>query len=212
MKRTTNASCRTVDRYLEQVLVLIDRAGGSQGINMREVSRSLGYAHTNAYNYFKNLEDLRWKALEVTIERQLQHTKQAMTPTPSDQDMALKMPIGKQFDFAFEHPGWYRFIWLEALPGHPPDPVILAITRAGLEFIGMVASCATRKFSEDRAMEMGDLFHIFLHGALCKVIARRVHSDCMDETRNKFIGDARRIFVLLDNEFSRSTRKRRTRP
>lgn len=210
MKRTTNASCRMVDRYLEQVLILIDRAGGSQGINLREVSRSLGYSHTNAYNYFKDLEDLRWKALEVAIERQLRHTKQVMTPMPSDRDMALNMLIGNQFDFAFEHPGWYRFIWLEALPGLPPDPVILAITHAGLEFIGMVASCATRKLSEERAMEMGGLFHTFLHGALCKVIAGRVHSDRVDEIRNKFIDDARKIFVLLDHEFSRSTRKRRT--
>jgi len=51
-------------RIIEVTLELINREGGVQGVNLRQIARLLSCAHTNLYNYFSDGNELLWAALD----------------------------------------------------------------------------------------------------------------------------------------------------
>ena len=105
-------------RYIEATLALIDESHGITGVDLRKVSRSLGCAHTNIYNYFDSYADLLWHVLVEVMERLMDHTKKE-TAGIYDKRQAFRVFIGSQIDFALSHPGWYRFLWMDPLKGKP---------------------------------------------------------------------------------------------
>ena len=58
----------TADRFVDTTLELIAEQGGSQGVNLREVARRIGCAHTNVYNYFDSYDDLLWSAFRRVLD------------------------------------------------------------------------------------------------------------------------------------------------
>ena len=46
----------TRDKFILETLALIREKGGSKNVNLREISKRVGCAHTNAYNYFDGFE------------------------------------------------------------------------------------------------------------------------------------------------------------
>ena len=119
----------TSERLIEITVNLIDENGGLQGVNLRKIAKLAGCAHTNVYNYFQNFEGLLWAALERILKRWLQYTEEQEQGSPDlEPDTFLARAIASQLDFALEHSGWYRFIWLEPLSGSPP-PEVMEILR-----------------------------------------------------------------------------------
>ena len=59
----------TADRFIDETLELIAEKGGSQEVNLREIARRIGCAHTNAYNYFVSFDELLWAAFRRGLKR-----------------------------------------------------------------------------------------------------------------------------------------------
>lgn len=182
-------------RYVEAALAEVDRTGGLQGLNLREVSRALGCAHTNAYNYFGGLGDLVWHALVEALDRLMAHTLDAMARAGREQ--AFEAFIGSQVDFALAHPGWYRLIWLEPLPGAPPAPLRPLLERPRARFAELLAGLAPARLPAARAGEVAELVHGYLHGALCKAISGRDPGATPARVRRRVVAAARELLELL---------------
>ena len=49
-------------KYVDAMLELVLEKGGLKEVNLRMVSKHIGFAHTNAYNYFENFDALIFAA------------------------------------------------------------------------------------------------------------------------------------------------------
>ena len=99
----------TADRFIDTMLALITESGGSQDVNLRQISRRIGCAHTNVYNYFASYEDLRWaafrRALRTYGEYLVHNLDNSLTPS-----VYIRRLITNLATYPEEHQGLYRFI------------------------------------------------------------------------------------------------------
>jgi AcrR family transcriptional regulator len=173
-------------------------------VNLRELSRELGYAHTNAYNYFGGLEDLLGRALVAALERQYEAARRALDGAGADPRRRMSRLVASQVDFALAHPGWYRFVWFEPLAAPPPPRAVEIMLAAGEELArtfgalsrGALAPAAARRAAED--------FHTWLHGALAKALFARVRSADPARVRRSLEAGARRMLRALVPRAGRS--------
>jgi AcrR family transcriptional regulator len=159
-------------RYLEQAMRMIDRSGGSHGVNLREVARALGHSHTNAYNFFRDRDELLLHALDLAMEAQVERARAALTRRGSAL-ARLDALIEAQVAFALEHPGWYRFLWMEPLPGATPPKAAASMTEAGTALRALLREASAKPLTPTQARQCAEDFHNGLHGALCKALAGR---------------------------------------
>ena len=172
------------DRFVDAVLEMLDEGLGVREINLRTVARRLGYAHTNAYNYFASLEELLWWSLREALERMVQGDDASRSGP--DQD-----PLGTYIDFAIEHPEWYRLVWLVPLNGPPPPEVLAYLPVPGRKLVGWIedrlrghgdagshradAGAIEANAIEANAIEAGArILHRYIHGELAILTTGRV--------------------------------------
>src|SRR5919197_626011 len=197
--RPRGAQGRT--RYIDEALAMIDRAGSSHGVNLREVARALGCAHTNAYNYFEDLDDLLAHTLVAVLEQQLACSERALARAGREPRRRLTALIESQVDFALAHPGWYRFVWLEPLRGPPLPRALAVMEQAGAGIAQLVSGGVGTATSPVRAGEIAEDLHTWLHGALAKAVTGRVRSSAPADIRREIASSARRVcraFIGLD--------------
>lgn len=187
----------SAERYVEQALAMIDREGESRGVNLRELSRELGCAHTNAYNYFDGLDDLLSQALVSATQRQLDHSLSALASGGVSPFRRLDALIEASVDFALAHPGWYRFIWLEPLRSPPPESVLTTMQQAGAALVSLLIEATEGTLSPRNARLLAEDFHSFLHGMICKALAGRVEGGDAKAGRGQLIARARRVLRQL---------------
>jgi AcrR family transcriptional regulator len=197
-------------RYVDAALEHIDKEGGAGGLNLRKLSRDIGCAHTNAYNYFANSDELVWHSLVGALARLMQHTREAMAQVGTDPGARLEAFVGSQVEFAMAHPGWYRLIWLDPLPGKPPSELVPALHEPRAVFAEIVATLAPSALGPEQARHLADILHNYLHGALSKLVADRIPSGPPVEPATGIIADARLLLGLLSKEF-RSARSSRSK-
>jgi len=172
------------DAFVKAVLDMLDEGASLRELNLRKVARRVGCAHTNVYNYFESFENLLWWSLKHALE----HMASMVDPAQGDL-------VSSYVDFALDHPGWYRLIWLDPLSGNPPAGVA--------EYLPVPAEILTR-WVEDRAGGASDtsekiwIFHGYLHGELSAITAGRV-TGRREELTERVISGAGRLFRLLFN-------------
>jgi AcrR family transcriptional regulator len=186
----------TSERLIEITVNLIDENGGLQGVNLRKIAKLAGCAHTNVYNYFQNFEGLLWAALERVLERWLQYTEEREQTTPDlEPDTFLANVIASQIDFALEHSGWYRFIWLESLSGSPPPEVIEILQKMQINFINMLKTLSIDTPDHEYMERVSTIIHGYLHGEICKVINERASR--REKYRSNIIVNTQTLLKLL---------------
>lgn len=133
--RTTEAGV-SAERFVEAALELVSENGGSQGLNLREVARRVGCAHTNAYNYFSSLEDLKMSALRRAFQLYAECLVHGLDDSLS-RDAYHRQLVTNLTMFPQQHPGLYRFIDTDPIDvdGLPEDifETVLAFKRWLLE-------------------------------------------------------------------------------
>ena len=98
----------TAERYVETTLELIAERGSSAEVNLREISRRIGCAHTNAYNYFESREDLLWHALRRVVELYCDAVSAGLNDGLSGHAY-FRQVFGNMIEWSVENPGLHRF-------------------------------------------------------------------------------------------------------
>lgn len=102
-------SAPTADRFIDATLDLITETGGSPDVNLRQIARRVGCAHTNAYNYFPSFDALLWAA----FRRALAHYGAYLLGDLDDEMPPyayVEQVVTNLATYPVEHPGLFRFI------------------------------------------------------------------------------------------------------
>ena len=186
----------TSERLIEITLQLIDENDGLRGVNLRQIARLAGCAHTNVYNYFQNFEGLLWAALERVLKRWVQYTEERKQGSPDlEPETFLANFTASQIDFALEHSGWYRFIWLEPLSGSPPPQVMEVLQNMQADFLEILSTLSGNTLDHEYMDRVATIIHGYLHGEICKVINGRASR--REKYRSNIITNTQTLLKLL---------------
>lgn len=110
------------------MLGLIVETGGSQNVNLRQISRRIGCAHTNCYNYFATYQDLRWAAFRRALygygEYVVHDLDDSLTPNEY-----IRRLITNLATYPEENQGLYRFIASDPIDLDAiPEDILVSVT------------------------------------------------------------------------------------
>lgn len=183
--------------FIRAVLEMLQSGRSLRDLNLRQVAKRVGCAHTNVYNYFSSYEQLLWYALCEALKRLI-----AMTGAVyHEQDDSYTIDPGKNIievfiKFAFAHPAWYRLIWMEALGGTPP-PEVKQLTRIPAKLLRLwLGEVTDERVSEEDLRTGSVILNSFLHGELAVIAAKRAEGEPR-ELLEQLFERTNRVFSIL---------------
>jgi AcrR family transcriptional regulator len=186
----------TAERLIDVTLDLIDERGSSRGVNLREIAKRAGCAHTNAYNYFNSLEELFWYALAWLLKRMERYMVEKVGLV-YDSDQYFEKFILSQIDFAFEHPGWYRFIWLEHISGSPPRVVMRYWEKIQADFVLVIFALSRKKLSQTQCVSVAQIIRGYIHGEVCSMLSGKKYKGERVQLQRNIIENAQTLLQAL---------------
>ena len=191
----------TADQFVDVTMTLIEEKGGSHDVNLREVSRRVGCAHTNAYNYFADFEALLWAAYGKTIEFYGNYLTDGLNSAESDSGY-FRSIIEKLARFPMDHPGLYRFIGSDPLPiaNMPPD-IMNSIAGMKEWFIEIVSMMVGSGVVHADVAEVVDILIAYISGESFDVINGRMLPD--EDLPGRIVRNTMRLFTCLSSSMSR---------
>lgn len=158
MKETLNRTSFTT-----AVLQMLDDGARVRTLNLRAVARTVGCAHTNAYNYVASWNELLWWSVAAALN--------VLIDSVDAEDADL---LDAYITFGVTHPAWYQLIWMEPLRGEPPEAVRVALARPSHRFAQWLAARTGHLKVDDDALAMAArMLHGFMHGELSAWVAGR---------------------------------------
>lgn len=116
----------TKEQIIETALELMRNNSDLKGLNLREIARTLGCAHTNLYNYFPSYNDLLWETHTTLQEIFLGILKEKIN-VAKDAKMRLSYFFEAFVDMYLDNKGWFRLMWQEYIGGQRPQRSIESI-------------------------------------------------------------------------------------
>lgn len=184
------------EKLVETACEMIASNNGSSRINMRAIARKAGCAHTNIYSYFRSFDDLLYAAMLRTMETVVRFTQERVG-TVAKTSEHFPAFILAQIDFAVDHPGLFRFLWLEILSGTIPDDVKSFAMQLKHKFAELVFNCSDGKLDRQAALEVSIILHSYLHGEVCKLISGREMELNFEKARDKILRNEVDLMRLL---------------
>ena len=187
----------SADRFIDATLELIAEEGGSIGVNLRAVSRRLGCAHTNVYNYFDSYGELLWGAFRRSLRVYGQYLIHDL-----DRDLEpreyLQRTLVNLATFPQQNPGLYRFIAsdpidLASIPGD-----LMETVTAMKQWLADVVAAAAPGTDHARAREAANVMLAYIDGETLNLINGRAIPD--EDLEGRVVANAFRLFDLLMGE------------
>jgi AcrR family transcriptional regulator len=186
------------EALVDITLELVDARHGLSGLNMREIARKAGCAHTNVYNYFPSFDGLLLASLKALLRRLIQFTQSQIEPDRAREEGYLETFLAAQIDFAVDHPGWYHFIWFDKVEEVLSDPEIQGIIDfLRTAFNEKVFFHYQGRMERARADEVGDILHGLLHGEICKRVGGRALDIGREAYKAKVLDDCRALVAAF---------------
>ena len=185
----------TAEKFIDETVRLIEKHGGSTKVNLREIAKSVGCAHTNAYNYFEGFEQLMWAAFEKALRRYADAIVYRLDSSMSAHAYFTRV-ISNMVGFAEQNPGLYRFISTDPLATEKvPEQLIDILTQMKGFFIDVVHQLSAGSLTAAQAQEAGDILLAYLDGETLSMINGRYLPG--DNISERIVGNAVRLYTLL---------------
>ena len=193
-------------RFVDTTLELIAEHGGSQGVNLRGVSRRMGCAHTNAYNYFESFGDLLWAAFRRGLRIYGEHLVQDLdAELPATE--YLRRTVSNLASFPQENPGLYRFIASDPIDLESiPDDILDTVTTMKRWLTVVVDAAAGPGADPATAHEAADIVLAYIDGETLNLINGRAIPS--EDLEGRIVGNAMRLFDLLTGNAAAGSRGR----
>ena len=183
----------SADLLIEHTIALIIEKGGSTGVNMREVARRAGFAHTNVYNYFATFDALRWEAFRRSLRAYGEYLELDLASgLPASE--YLRRLIRNLVSYPLEHPGLYRFIGSDPIGPHFPADILATVTGMKGWLFEAFRACAPA--AEISAVDDAcNIIYAYIDGETFNVINARMVPG--EDVAGRVTGNALRLFDLL---------------
>lgn len=110
----------TKEQVVETALELMRYNNNLGALNLREIARTLGCAHTNLYNYFSSYNELLWEthaAIHVVFMKII--TEKLKTTDTAERRFVCFFETF--VDMYMDNKGWFRLLWHEYIKGDRPQ-------------------------------------------------------------------------------------------
>jgi AcrR family transcriptional regulator len=156
----------TKEQIIETGLDLIKDKSDIRSVNLREIARVLGCAHTNLYNYFPSYNDLLWEAHMEIENRFIEKIALELVHVKDDR---LKL---HQFFFCLaelyiDHKGWFRLAWLDHIDDVWPQKDKAVTEKVVNTMVEMLESTWLSIYAHSPTRER---IHSVLHDVHCYIV------------------------------------------
>ncbi|MEQ8156455.1 MAG: TetR/AcrR family transcriptional regulator [Clostridiaceae bacterium] len=181
---------------IETTLGLIEEKRGTKDVNLREIAKNIGCAHTNLYNYFNSLDDIFWEALGQVMLKMIDYVDTNLADV-KDPEEKFYLMLSNIIDFSMEHPGWYKLIWFESISGKPSFEVNEMLSKPRKGFNAILLEACNNKISEEKVNLTSEIILTYLHGELSKWINHRGERQSKEETKMKILSNLKLLIKSL---------------
>lgn len=185
----------TYNKYIEAMLELILEKGGLTGVNLRMVSKKIGCAHTNAYNYFEGYDGLIFAAYDRALVLYGLAVVKGLDEIEDGGEYFIAF-IKNIIDFALENPGYYRFIGSDSfnIAGLSMETIQKAIELKAF-FLDVFYLVTKPLLDREEADENANILMSYIDGELFNIINMRAFPD--DDTSNRIISNSIKLVKLF---------------
>lgn len=185
----------TADRFVETTLHLIAEVGGAGPVNLRQVSRRMGCAHTNLYNYFASFQDLLWAAFRRTLSIYGAWLTQDLDDSLEAEEY-LRRVLVNLASFPQAHPGLYRFIASDRLPmSEIPEDILDTVSLMKRWLSETLWAVSKSGLDPDEAVDIADIVLAYVDGETSNLINERVVPG--EDIHSRIVDNALRVYRLL---------------
>jgi len=183
------------DRFVATALQLIAEEGGSLDVNLRQISRRMGCAHTNLYNYYPSYQDLLWDAYRGALRTYGECLIRDLDTDLPPQEY-LRRTVLNLAAFPEENPGLYRFIGSDPMAVQDIPVDVLAVVVGMKRWLGSVFEAAAGPgLDAKEAQAAADIVLAYIDGETLNLINGRVVPG--DDVHGRIVANAMHIFALL---------------
>lgn len=190
------------EMIIETTLILIEENGGIRDVNLRGIAKRIGCNHTNLYNYFNSLDEIFWESLGQAILNMIGYSDSNLDRI-DDSEEKLYLLLSNMIDFSFQHPSWYRLIWLDHIKGEPSNEVFEVIKNGSGRFNEKILKSCNNKIGKKKAEEIADILFGYLNGEICIWISRRAFESNVEKTKIKILSNLKNMYKLLMEEIDK---------
>jgi AcrR family transcriptional regulator len=116
----------TKEQIIETALALTRHKSDLHGLNLREIARELGCAHTNLYNYFSSYNDLLWETRAALQENFTKAFEEKLAEADTT-ELKLACLFETFIDMYIDNKGWFRLAWHEYIGSKRPERDVEAV-------------------------------------------------------------------------------------
>jgi AcrR family transcriptional regulator len=183
-------------RLVDAALKIIEEKGSLHGVNLRQIAREAGCAHTNVYNYYQDFEALLWDVFkrigELAIEYNTRHVQTGLSL-----DETVLQVFSAQIDFAYDHPGWYRCLWLEPLSGKPPQEMLDGRRKQREGMAALISQAGQQTLDVQQADNVFVILFNYVHGAICLMINGRIYRSDLTTYKAQTLKNVQTLLKVL---------------
>lgn len=197
----------------ETAALLIEETGDRKSVTLREIAKRLGCAHTNLYNYYGSLNEIWWDAAAWILMRMMDETREEtasdVPPLPESPERDVLCVFLKFFDFSVDHPGWYRFLWLEKQEGTPSPEAVRILSGATESTFTALSKIAGDSLAPDRIRQLSDIMFCYTYGEITSWIHNRRSHESRDAMKQRLADNLKLLYSLFmkENIFEQHTRE-----
>jgi AcrR family transcriptional regulator len=183
----------TAERFVDETLALIVEKGGSSDVNLRAVSRRVGCAHTNVYNYFDSFDDLLWAAFRATLDHYGEFLARDLDSSlpPGEHRQRL---ITNLVTYPQDNPGLYRFIGSDPVGPEFPSDILRTVVSMKRWLVDAFAASAPNT-DPAVAEEACNIVYAYIDGETFNLINQRTVPG--EDVAGRIVTNAMRLFSLL---------------
>ncbi len=156
----------TKEQVIETAVELMKDRDNLNSLNLREIARTLGCAHTNLYNYFSSYNDLLWEthaAIQVIFMRMITDRINEATTAEKRLTNFFKAFV----DMYMDNKGWFRLAWHEYIEGDRPQSDVEATAAANKMVNYYISDIWNELYGE---YPERDLAERILHNTHCYIV------------------------------------------
>lgn len=201
---TRNTRGPTAERFVETALTLIADEGGSQKVNLRQISRRMGCAHTNVYNYFASYDDLLWAAFHRTLRIYGTFLVHNLDDSLEPQEYIRRL-VSNLAAFPEENPGLYRFIASDPIAlDQVPDNILDTVSTMKVWLSEVLQSVVASDIDRAEAESVSNIVLAYIDGETLNLINDRVVPG--EDVRGRIVDNALRLFRVLSEDANNASR------